>query len=35
VQLVDGLIYDGIMWINWLGKKISFDLQKEQLLVQQ
>ncbi|RAJ80372.1 aspartyl protease [Chitinophaga dinghuensis] len=33
-QFVDGLIYDGIIWINWLGSKISFDLQHQQLLVQ-
>lgn len=34
VQFVDGLIYDGIIWINWLGKKITFDLQDKVLLVQ-
>ncbi len=32
-QFVDGLIYDGIIWINWLGNKITFDLQRQQLLV--
>ncbi|EHQ25056.1 retropepsin-like aspartic protease [Mucilaginibacter paludis] len=35
VQFVDGLIYDGIIWINWLGSKITFDLQDKLLLVQQ
>lgn len=35
VQFVDGLIYDGIIWINWLGSKITFDLQQKVLLVQQ
>ncbi|MBV8256162.1 MAG: hypothetical protein JO154_26445 [Chitinophaga sp.] len=34
-QFIDGLIYDGIIWINWLGNKISFDLERQQLLVQQ
>jgi hypothetical protein len=32
-QFVDGLIYDGIIWINWLGSKITFDLAGKQLLV--
>ncbi len=35
IQFVDGLIYDGIIWINWLGKQISFDLANRQLLVRQ
>ncbi|MBB6109814.1 Aspartyl protease [Mucilaginibacter lappiensis] len=34
VQFVNGLIYDGIIWINWLGKRITFDLQDKMLLVQ-
>lgn len=34
VQFVDGLIYDGIIWINWLGSKITFDLQDKALFVQ-
>lgn len=34
VQFVDGLIYDGIIWINWLGSKLTFDLQNKKLLVQ-
>ncbi|MBV7530847.1 retropepsin-like aspartic protease [Chitinophaga sp. sic0106] len=33
VQFIDGLIYDGIMWISWLGPKITFDLSKNVLLV--
>ncbi|MET0465957.1 MAG: retropepsin-like aspartic protease [Chitinophagaceae bacterium] len=33
VQFVDGLIYDGIIWMNWLGNQISFDLKNKQLLV--
>lgn len=33
VQFVEGLIYDGIIWINWLGSKITFDLAGEALLV--
>lgn len=34
-QFVDGLIYDGIIWINWLGSKITFDLQHKSLFIQQ
>jgi hypothetical protein len=34
VQFVDGLIYDGIIWINWLGKRITFDLQNKMLLLE-
>lgn len=33
VQFVEGLIYDGIIWINWLGSCITFDLQHKMLLV--
>ncbi|WP_126243398.1 retropepsin-like aspartic protease [Chitinophaga rhizosphaerae] len=32
-QLVEGLIYDGIIWISWLGRKITFDLGAPALLV--
>ncbi|RAJ08308.1 aspartyl protease [Chitinophaga skermanii] len=32
-QFIDGLIYDGIMWINWFGNQITFDLNKKELLV--
>lgn len=35
VQLVEGLIYDGIMWINWLGQRLTFDLDTPVLLVRQ
>ncbi|ACU62787.1 retropepsin-like aspartic protease [Chitinophaga pinensis] len=34
VQFLEGLIYDGIIWINWFGQKITFDLDKKVLLVQ-
>lgn len=34
-QLVEGLIYDGIIWINWLGPKLTFDLSAPALLVSQ
>jgi hypothetical protein len=33
-QFVDGLIYDGIMFINWLGSQITIDLPKQQMIVQ-
>ncbi|UYQ94452.1 hypothetical protein MKQ68_05030 [Chitinophaga horti] len=33
VQFVEGLIYDGIIWINWLGQSVTFDLQNKVLLV--
>lgn len=33
VQFFDGLIYDGIIWINWLGSKITIDIPGKQLLV--
>lgn len=31
---IDGLIYEGIMGINWIGKKITFDIPKKRLIVQ-
>jgi hypothetical protein len=34
VQFVEGLIYDGIIWINWLGKRITFDLEDKALFVE-
>ncbi|MDR6339529.1 hypothetical protein HNQ91_002580 [Filimonas zeae] len=34
VQYVDDLIYDGIIWLNWLGSVITFDLPRQRLLVQ-
>jgi len=33
-QFLEGLIYDGIIWINWLGSKITFNLDEKELLVQ-
>ncbi|RPD43309.1 aspartyl protease family protein [Chitinophaga barathri] len=30
---VDGLIYDGIMWINWMGSRITVDLPGKELVV--
>lgn len=33
VQFLEGLIYDGIIWINWLGSQVTFDLQHQRLLV--
>ncbi|PZR23036.1 MAG: hypothetical protein DI535_24870 [Citrobacter freundii] len=33
VQFLEGLIYDGIVWINWLGSQVTFDLQHQRLLV--
>ncbi|MCK7554148.1 hypothetical protein MKQ70_03640 [Chitinophaga sedimenti] len=35
VQFPDGLIYDGIIWINWLGREITIDLPGKALLVKQ
>jgi hypothetical protein len=32
-QFVDGLIYDGIMWINWLAPRITIDIPGEQLIL--
>lgn len=32
-SFVEGLIYDGIMSINWLGKQLSFDLRKSEMIV--
>lgn len=33
VQFVEGLIYDGILWINWLGKQLTFDVANKSLWV--
>jgi hypothetical protein len=33
VQFLDGLIYDGIIWINWLGKQLTFDVANKSLWV--
>ncbi len=32
-QFIDGLIYDGIMWISWLGPKITIDIPGSQLIL--
>lgn len=32
-SFIDGLIYDGIISINWIGKKITFDLKKSEMIV--
>ena len=32
-SFIDGLIYDGILSLNWIGKQITFDLQKRELIV--
>lgn len=34
VTFVQGLIYDAIMSINWLGSQITFDLAREEMIVQ-
>lgn len=33
-QFVDGLIYDGIIWINWMGSKITINIPAAEMLVQ-
>src|SRR5690606_1308869 len=33
-QFVEGLIYDGIMWINWLGNQVTIDVPGRAMLVQ-
>lgn len=30
---IDGLIYQGIMCINWLGDKITIDMANERIIV--
>lgn len=30
----DGLIYDGIVSVNWIGKQLTFDLERKKLYVQ-
>jgi len=32
-QYIDGLIYDGIMWLSWIGKQVTFDLPHSQMVV--
>lgn len=31
----EGLIYDGVVSINWIGKQISFDIEKKEMIVKQ
>lgn len=33
-QFVEGLIYDGIIWINWLGSQITIDIPGSEMIVQ-
>ena len=33
VTFIDGLIYEGIMGINWMGKKITMDIPNKRLIV--
>jgi hypothetical protein len=32
-SFIDGLIYDGIISLNWIGEKVTFDLKKRELIV--
>ena len=32
-SFIDGLIYDGILSLNWIGNKITFDLKKREMIV--
>ncbi|SDZ84450.1 retropepsin-like aspartic protease [Pedobacter hartonius] len=32
-SFIDGLIYDGIVSLNWIGKQITFDLKNRQMIV--
>lgn len=32
-QFIDGLIYDGILSINWLGSKITFDIPRQEMII--
>ena len=32
-SFIDGLIYDGILSLNWIGKQITFDLKKREMIV--
>ena len=32
-SFIDGLIYDGIVSLNWIGNKITFDLKKREMIV--
>lgn len=32
-SFIDGLIYDGILSLNWIGKQITFNLKKQEMIV--
>ncbi|MGN6511284.1 MAG: retropepsin-like aspartic protease [Chitinophaga sp.] len=32
-QFVDGLIYDGIVWVNWLGPRITIDIPGKEMVI--
>ncbi len=32
-QFIDGLIYDGIVCLNWIGKQVTFDLSHSEMVV--
>jgi hypothetical protein len=32
-QFIDGLIYDGIVWLSWIGKQVTFDLPHSEMVV--
>lgn len=32
-SFIEGLIYDGIISLNWIGKKVTFDLKKQEMIV--
>lgn len=32
-SFIDGLIYDGILSLNWIGKQITFDLKNREMIV--
>ena len=32
-SFIDGLIYDGILSLNWIGKQVTFDLKKQEMIV--
>jgi len=32
-SFIDGLIYDGILTLNWIGKQVTFDLKKQEMIV--
>ncbi|GHA26366.1 hypothetical protein GCM10007103_04660 [Salinimicrobium marinum] len=35
VSFIDGLMYEGIMGINWIGEKITIDIPNKRLIVQE